>query len=128
MWVLNGHFSFPLWYKRQGVEPLTLLFWSSSSWGRNRLSLPLILKLPLLRHLLWLVGWTAADVPAMGAPAVITASHHPVVHARMPRPVGRPHRLGESLICASAYLDLLLYPNADFYLLIGVGPYLLHVR
>jgi hypothetical protein len=45
----------------------------------------------------------------------------------MPPLVGNPCRLDESLLCASACLGLLLYHDTGFYLLIGVGPHLLHM-
>jgi hypothetical protein len=97
-WVLNGHFSFPLWYKQRGEQGLTLLFSSLVSWDGNHLSPPLILKLALLPHPQWLVGVTMADIPTAAAPTVITISHCSVMQGWMPPPVGHRHRPGESLL------------------------------
>jgi hypothetical protein len=63
-----------------------------------------------------------ANTPAAGAPAAITASHHPVEQRRMPPSLaGHCRRPGESLLCANACLGLLLCRDAGFYLLIGIG-------
>jgi hypothetical protein len=59
---------------------------------------------------------------------MISASSHPVTQGRMPPLVGHPRMPGESLLYAGAYLGLMLCRDASFYLLIGIGPCLLHTR
>jgi hypothetical protein len=65
------------------------------------------------------VGETTEDIPAAGALIVITANCPSVGHR---------HRPGESLLCAGACLGLLHCHDTGFYLLIGVGLHLLHMR
>jgi hypothetical protein len=40
---------------------------------------------------------------------MLAANCRSIAYQRMPPLVGNPHRPGESLLCASACLDLLLY-------------------
>jgi hypothetical protein len=69
-----------------------------------------------------------ADVPVAGDPAVIADIYHPITQGQMPPLVGHHHRPGQSLLCAGARLGLLLCCDASFFLLIGVGLHLLHMR
>jgi hypothetical protein len=69
-----------------------------------------------------------AHAPAAEAPAMITISCRLVTQGRMPSLVEHHRRPSESLLCAVAFLVLLLCRDIDFCLLIGVGPHLLHMR
>jgi hypothetical protein len=60
--------------------------------------------------------------------ADIIASCCPVAQGRTPPIVGPRHRLGDSLLCASARLGLLLCHNVGFCLMIGIGIHLLRMR
>jgi hypothetical protein len=60
--ILGVGFERPLRFSLRYTEPLTLLFQSSPSWDRNRLSSPLILKLVQLHFPRWLVGETTASI------------------------------------------------------------------
>jgi hypothetical protein len=68
------------------------------------------------------------EVFVAGAPTAIVASCRPVVQGWMPPLVGPHHRPGKSLLCAGACLGLLLYRDAEFCLLIGIGLHLLCMR
>jgi hypothetical protein len=67
------------------------------------------------------------DVPTAGAPTVIAVGHRPAMQGRAAPLVSHLHWLGESIPCAGACLGLLLYRDASFDLLIGVGPHILHM-
>jgi hypothetical protein len=68
-----------------------------------------------------------ANVPTVGAPAMITASLRSIEQGRVPPSLARHRRRpGESLLYASACLGFYLCGDADFFLLIGVGLRLLH--
>jgi hypothetical protein len=58
---------------------------------------------------------------------MIAASRHPVEQGWMPPLVRHHHQPGGSLLCAGAFLGLLLCHDTDLCLLIGVGPRLLHM-
>jgi hypothetical protein len=73
-------------------------------------------------------GGTTTDAPTVGALATIIVSCCPAAYWRMPPLVGHPYRPGESLLYVDACLGILLYRDANFYLLIGIGPHLLHMR
>jgi hypothetical protein len=70
-----------------------------------------------------------ANIPAVGAPVVITANHRPTEQGQTPPSlVGHRRQPGESLLCAGARLGLLLYRGTSFCLLISIGLCLLHMR
>jgi hypothetical protein len=104
-------------------SPCSLCF-LASSYG-NSLSPPLILKLALLYHLLWLVGVTTVDAPAVRVPTMIISHHRPIAQRQVPPLVMQHHRSGESSSCADACLGLLLDRVACLCLLAAVGHRLL---
>jgi hypothetical protein len=59
---------------------------------------------------------------------MIASSYHPIEQGRMPSLVEHHRRPSESLLYVGACLGLLLCHDVDFYLLIGVGLCLLHMR
>jgi hypothetical protein len=99
---------FSLWYKWWGDEPLTLVFQSPTSWDRNHLSLPPILKLSPL-HCLWcLVRETTTSILGAGALTVMATYHRPAEQGWTPLSIGHRHQSGGVLLCASVCLGLLL--------------------
>jgi hypothetical protein len=67
-----------------------------------------------------------ANVPATQALIAITASCRPIEQGWIPPSLARHRRrLGETLLCVSACLGLLLYRDISFCLLIGIGIHLL---